>query len=453
MGDASVIVWFRRDLRLGDNPALVAAAAAGRVVPLFVHDPTLSGPSGANRVAYLHATLEALDASLGGRLVERHGDPAAMVAQLCEEIEAEVVFAAEDFGPVGRRRDAAVAARLAAGGRRLELVGSPYAVAPGSVSTQGGTPFKVFTPFSRAWRAHGWDRPLPVPSDLRLLDGIEGGRPGAPPPEATDGLPPVGEDAAHEAADRFLDHHVEGYRDDRNRPDLDVTSRLSVHLKYGTIHPRQLLDRLSDHDGPATFANELAWREFYADVLFHWPRSVRHNFNEALDGLRWDTGADADRRFEAWCAGRTGYPIVDAGMRQLLAEGWMHNRVRMIVASFLVKDLHLDWRRGAAWFMRHLYDGDLASNTHGWQWTAGTGTDAAPFFRVFNPTAQGVRFDPDGDYVRRHVPELRGVAGAAVHEPWKVAGDLFSGGAADYPAPIVDHAAERDEALARYQHR
>ena len=204
-----------------------------------------------------------------------------------------------------------------------------------------------------------------------------------------------------------------------------------------------------------TFASELCRRDFYADVLFHRPESARRNYATAMDGLEWDTGPRADERFEAWCQGRTGYPIVDAGMRQLLAEGWVHNRVRMIVASFLVKDLHIDWRRGAAWFLHHLVDGDLASNQHGWQWTAGTGTDAAPFFRVFNPTAQGQRFDPEGDYVRRYVPELRGVAGGAVHQPRKLpADDLFSASPApDYPAPIVDHRVEREEALARYQRR
>lgn len=452
--DSIAIMWFRRDLRLADNPALVAAAAAGKVVTLFVHDPALAGPSGANRLAYLHATLDALDGALGGRLVERRGDPAEVVAKLAAEVEADAVFAADDFGPYGRRRDQATAARLQEAGRTLELVDSPYAVAPGSVFTKSGTPFKVFTPFSKEWRAHGWADPVDAPALDRFVEGVASDdRPTTPRPEAGSGLPPAGEAAAHDVADAFLSGPVDGYRDGRNRPDLDVTSRLSPHLKYGTIHPRQLLERLGDSPGASTFASELCWREFYADVLFHWPESVRRNFVDTMDGLAWDTGKQADERFEAWCQGRTGYPIVDAGMRQLLAEGWMHNRVRMIVASFLVKDLHIDWRRGAAWFMRHLIDGDLASNTHGWQWTAGTGTDAAPFFRVFNPTLQGARFDPEGAYVRRYVPELRSLTGAAVHEPWKVMGDLFAGDASTYPGPIVDHATERDEALARYQVR
>jgi deoxyribodipyrimidine photo-lyase len=447
----TVIAWFRRDLRLADNPALVEATRLGRVVPLFVHDPALAGPSGANRVAFLHATLDALDADLDGALVERVGDPAEVVPALAAELGAVAVVAAEDFGPVGRARDAAVDAALEAVGVAFERVGSPYAVAPGTLLTKAGAPFRVFTPFSKAWRAHGWDAPVDVPGGLELVTGVDADpRPRTPQPEAMAGLPAAGERAAHEAADAFLAERATSYKDERDRPDLDATSRLSPHLKLGTIHPRQLLARLGDSAGERTFASELCWREFYAEVLATWPETVRRNFAEGMDGLRWDTGPVADARFEAWCAGRTGYPIVDAGMRQLLAEGWMHNRVRMIVASFLVKDLHLDWRRGAAWFMRHLVDGDLASNVHGWQWTAGTGTDAAPFFRVFNPTLQGRRFDPDGEYVRRYVPELRGIAGADVHEPWTKAGDLFGGAAAEYPAPMVDHAVERDEALARY---
>lgn len=454
MGDAVAVVWFRRDLRVGDNPALAAAAAAGAIVPLFVHDPVLARPSGANRLAFLHRSLDALDGELDGRLVERHGDPVSVVARVAAEVEAEAVYVAEDFGPYGRGRDAEVEGRLLDDGRRLERVESPYAVPPGTVLTKGGTPFKVFTPYSRAWRDHGWADPIQVPRSARYLDGVASDdRPKTPEPDAVDSLPEAGEDAAHRAADGFLERHVDGYADGRDRPDLDQTSRLSPYLKYGAIHPRQLLARLSDSHGATTYAKELAWREFYADVLFHWPQTVSENFVDTMDDLRWDTGKRADERFAAWCRGETGYPIVDAGMRQLLAEGWMHNRVRMIVASFLVKDLHIDWRRGARWFMRHLVDGDVASNQHGWQWTAGTGTDAAPFFRVFNPILQGTRFDPDGDYVRRYVPELRSIGGAAVHEPWKATGDLFSGDAASYPDPIVDHAAERDEALARYQQR
>jgi deoxyribodipyrimidine photo-lyase len=453
---APVIFWFRRDLRLADLPALEAAAASGPVVPLFVHDHALVAPSGANRVAYLHATLDALAGDLarrGGRLVERAGPPVRVVADLAEELGASEVHVSEDFGPYGRRRDAEVARALAAGGRRLVATGGPYAVAPGTLATKSGGPFRVFTPFSKQWRAHGWDRARPEVGEVRWHRPVAGHeRPATPPPTASAGLPGAGEAAAWALAEAFLAAQVPAYRDARDRPDVAGTSRLSPHLRWGTIHPRQLLERLGDDAGSVTFASELCWREFYADVLFHRPDSARRNYVDTLDRLEWDTGAEADARFEAWCAGRTGYPIVDAGMRQLLAEGWMHNRVRMIAASFLVKDLHVDWRRGARWFMRHLVDGDLASNQHGWQWTAGTGTDAAPFFRVFNPLTQGRRFDPHGDYVRRYVPELRHREGIAAHEPQAGAAELFEQ-AAHYPPPIVDHATERQEALARYARR
>jgi deoxyribodipyrimidine photo-lyase len=270
---------------------------------------------------------------------------------------------------------------------------------------------------------------------------------GLPQPPAVDAeLPEPGEAAARRAARRFVERALGGYADARDRPDLDATSRLSPYLKWGCIHPRQLLARLGRSAAHDAFRTELCWREFYADVLWHRPDTVRRAFLPAMRRMEVDTGSATDAAFRAWAGGRTGYPIVDAGMRQLAAEGWMHNRVRMIVASFLVKDLHLDWTRGARFFMEHLVDGDLASNHHGWQWVAGTGTDAAPYFRVFNPVSQGRRYDPGGDYVRRWVPELRGVAGRAVHEPWALAGGPPDG----YPPRLVDHADERAEALRRY---
>jgi deoxyribodipyrimidine photo-lyase len=269
--------------------------------------------------------------------------------------------------------------------------------------------------------------------------------PADPPLPAGLTLPEVGEAAAGTAWAKYRDDGLDGYESHRNRPDLDATSRMSVHLKWGTIHPRTLLADLGpQHE---TYRKELAWREFYADVLFHRPDSAREYYRPELKSLQYASGAGAHERFESWAAGRTGYPIVDAGMRQLLAEGWMHNRVRMIVASFLVKDLHLEWTVGARYFMTHLIDGDLASNNHGWQWVAGSGTDAAPYFRIFNPTLQGKKFDPSGDYIRRYVPELAHLSGAAIHEP----GTDPNGAPADYPEPIVDHFAERDATLADYQ--
>jgi deoxyribodipyrimidine photo-lyase len=244
----------------------------------------------------------------------------------------------------------------------------------------------------------------------------------------------------------FRDRALTGYADDRNRPDLDGTSRLSPYLKLGVLHPRTLLADLAGEHGKGgrTYENELAWREFYADVLWHQPSTAWHDLRPEMSRMRYDEPEDA---IEAWRTGHTGYPIVDAGMRQLLAQGWMHNRVRMITASFLTKDLHVWWPVGARHFLDHLVDGDIASNNHGWQWVAGTGTDASPYFRVFNPVTQGLRFDPDGAYVRQWVPELAHLAGPAAHEPW----DAANGYAHGYPERIVDHAAERVEALARLE--
>ncbi len=445
-----VVCWFRRDLRLADHPALAAAASSGEVVPLFVVDPAFAR-AGAVRQAFLVATLRALDASMGGALVLRHGDPASAVPALAAEVGARLVVATNDDGPYGRRRDQVVAAGLAADGRRLELVGSNYAVAPGTLAPGSLKPgerrgFAVFTPFRRAWEAHGWDRPTSPPSvgwrgapDVRC-DGY----PPAPTVEAD--LPAAGEHAAHARLEAFLADDVRDYADRRNVPSVEGTSRLSPHLRFGVLHPRQVLDGLGDGRGPATFRSELAWRDFYADVLHHRPASAWTNLQRRMDAMVVDTDAAARARFARWATGTTGYPIVDAGMRQLRGEGWVHNRVRMIVASFLVKDLHLPWQWGAAHFLRYLVDGDLASNSHGWQWTAGTGTDAAPYFRVFNPVGQAERFDPTGEYVRRWVPELAALPDRAVHAPWAAR----QGSPPGYPPPMVDHATERAEALARY---
>ncbi len=259
-------------------------------------------------------------------------------------------------------------------------------------------------------------------------------------------LPEAGERAALRRWREFVDRDLADYAELRNRPDADRTSQLSVYLKYGCLHPRTLLPDLGPGPGPTAYRREIAFRDFYADVLWQRPDSARCEVQETMAGLTYDDGPSAEKNWEAWAAGTTGYPIVDAGMRQLRGEAWMHNRLRMIVASFLTKDLHLHWRRGAALFLSLLRDGDLASNQHGWQWVAGTGTDPSPYFRVFNPVTQGREHDPNGDYVRRWVPELRGVDGAAVHEPWLLPGGQPQG----YPPPIVDHAKERTVALERY---
>lgn len=440
------LLWFRRDLRLSDNPALVEAVrSADDVVGVFCLDPALLGPAGDVRRHHLFRTLAALDESMDGNLVVRTGGPAVVIPELAVEVEAASVHLAEDFGPYGRTRDDAVADLVTGTGTELVRTGSAYAVPPGSIENKSGAPYKVFTPFSRAWRAHGWPDPVRRPATIPWRPVRSDGIPDLPDVGDVD-LPRVGEVAAGNRVDHFLRAKVDDYDDARDRPGADATSRLSPDLKWGTLHPRQILARLGPSKGAQTFATELCWREFYADVLHHRPESARESMDERVGAMPWDRGAGADELFEAWTRGGTGFPIVDAGMRQLLAEGWMHNRVRMITASFLVKDLHLDWQRGARWFMQHLVDGDLASNQHGWQWTAGTGTDAAPFFRIFNPTTQGQRFDPDGTYVRRWIPELSGVPTKWVHSP----SDAPDGLPAGYPEPVVDHREEREESLRRY---
>lgn len=430
-------MWFRRDLRLADNPALLAAGADGReIVPVFVVDPTFAS-SGAPRRAYLHAALRSLDASIrehgGNGLVLRHGDPVEVIPALAADSGADTVFVARDYAPYGRRRDGDVKAALERDGRHLKGVGSPYAVAPGSVTKDDGTPYAVFTPFSKVWRRVGWDLPLDPPGDdIRWVGAGAGGIESDPLGERPDPgieLPAAGEGAAHDLWAGFLPDGVDDYPDRRDLPAVEGTSRLSPALKWGTIHPRQLLADLdasgAGSTGHTVFSSELAWREFYADVLFQQPRTAWENLNPKMDAMPVDTDAAARKRFDRWTAGETGFGIVDAGMKQLSATGWMHNRVRMIVASFLVKDLHLPWQWGARWFMQHLIDGDLASNNHGWQWAAGTGTDAAPYFRVFNPHLQQERYDPDGEYVARWVP--------------------------DPVEPMLDHKVERVEALRRLE--
>jgi deoxyribodipyrimidine photo-lyase len=442
-------MWFRRDLRLRDNPALLAAieearaSGDGQVMALFVVDPNLWDPAGAVRQAYLVDSLDRLGASIGRHLTIRHGDPRTVVPEVVAASGATSVHIAADFGPYGSARDHAVEAALPV---PLVRTGSPYAVAPGRVTKDDGTSYRVYTPFWRAWVRHGWRQPAgDVPADVEWWEPVPcQGRP--PRPDLGDlVLPPAGEEAAWERWAQFRPAGLADYADLRNRADLAGTSAMGHHLKWGEIHPRSLLADLGPDD--QVFSKELAWREFYADVLAQHPDSARRSLDARFDtAMPWTTGKDATALLTAWSEGRTGYPFVDAGMRQLRTEGWMHNRVRMVVASFLVKDLHLPWQRGAAEFMRWLRDGDLASNAHGWQWTAGCGTDASPFYRVFNPVLQGVKFDPDGDYVRRYVPELRHLPGKSVHEPWKTLDGYLHG----YPEPIVDHAAERDVALADF---
>ncbi|MET3962080.1 deoxyribodipyrimidine photo-lyase [Marmoricola sp. OAE513] len=438
------VLWFRRDLRLADHPALTAAAASGDVVGLFVIDPVLWERSGPARRAWVAASIRALADATDGALVLRVGDPAVVLPEVVESVGATTVHVTGEVTPYGRRRDARVAAALTEVGATGHPSGTPYAVDPGTVRTQQGGPFQVFTPFSRAWRDHGWPDPLPAPNvewrrmrndaeaTKLITDAIR---------DAPEAMPEAGEHAARTQWDRFRADALEDYDTARDLPAVEGTSRLSPYLKIGAIHPRQLL---ADVGKTSRYATEIAWRDFYADVLWNRPETAWSDLRPLA--IPYDDPADD---LEAWRTGTTGFPIVDAGMRQLAAEGWMHNRVRMITASFLTKDLHAWWPTGARFFLDQLIDGDVASNNHGWQWVAGTGTDASPYFRVFNPITQGKKFDADGDYVRRWVPELAHLPGSAVHEPWKHP----LGYEGDYPRPIVDHAVERQVTLDRYAAR
>jgi deoxyribodipyrimidine photo-lyase len=442
----TALLWLRRDLRLADQPALLAARNCGPVLPVFVLDPRLWSSAGRPRQAFLAGALADLRERTDGALRILTGDPRTVIPAAARAVGAGTVHVSEEFTPYGRDRDDAVARRLADHDIGWVATGSPYAVSPGRVTKDDGAPYRVFTPFARAWRQHGWRAPALTPRsvDWQAYDGPHrGDLPAAPD---VDRLPTPTESAARRTWQHFRDGHLDDYATVRNDPGADATSRLSPYLHLGLIHPRTVLADLDDRHGKGvdTWRTELCWREFYADVLHHQPASAWGNFQERFDRMAWDDGHDAEDRFRRWQRGETGFPIVDAGMRQLAAEGWMHNRLRMITASFLVKDLHLPWQWGARFFLDHLVDGDLASNNHGWQWTAGTGTDASPYVRVFNPMLQAEKYDPDGDYVRRWVPELRGLPGKAAHSPWDHDGH-------GYVERMVDHGEEREDALRRYE--
>ena len=456
--DLPTIWWVRRDFRLADNPALGAAVDEGSaVLPLFVSDPALRRTAGQGRSAWLTAAVADLDRQLraagGPGLSVVEGRPEDVAPQVAAAVGAASVHVSADFGPYGRRRDARVAEALARDGRELHATGSPYAVAPGTLLNGYGTAFQVFSPFHRAWLARGVHGPAAA---VAAEEVSWVAAPGRLPVEAPD--PDLAGQAGEEAARRSWAEWLRrdqdgpsGYRRLHDVPGADATAHISVALRWGHLHPRTVLADLAelDGEGPAAIARQLAWRDFYADVLWHRPDATTRPIQPRFADFRRDdpsTSGTAAARLDAWQQGRTGYPLVDAGMRQLRAESWMHNRVRLVTGSFLVKDLHLPWEDGAAWFMRHLHDGDVASNQLNWQWVAGCGNDPSPFYRVFNPTLQAEKFDPDGTYVRRYVPELADVAREHVHEPWLAPG----GPPAGYPAPIVDHKAERLEALARY---
>jgi deoxyribodipyrimidine photo-lyase len=458
----SAIVWFSRDLRVHDQPALRAALAGHeRVVPVFCFDQRLlhgrhaSGP----RTQFLLECLEDLDGSLrerGGGLVIRQGAPERELAELAEEVGAGVVHASADVGPFARRRQEAVARALG-----CELVLHPGLAAVDDltdVRTQGGKPYTVFSPFHRNWLEQPRREPAGAPRKLPSLPS--GLRKGRIPSLESLGLEqevedplPGGERAGRERLSRFVSDGVKEYSDNHDALGRDGTSRLSPYLHFGCLSPREVEERLPTGKGPDAFRRQLCWRDFYMHVLLHFPKNAHSEFQDRYRGrIGWSY---AQQRFEAWCQGRTGYPLVDAGMRQLRREGWMHNRARLVVGSFLTKDLGIDWRWGERWFMRLLLDGDEANNNGNWQWIASVGVDPQPFFRrIYNPARQMERFDPRGDYVRRYVPELRDVPDDHLAEPWKmpekVQRDCGCVIGEDYPEPIVDHGEARREAFARY---
>ena len=450
--------WVRRDFRLADNPALRAAVDEGEaVLPLFVLDPVLLRSSGTARRAWIFAALHALDTDLrdggGPGLSVVEGRPADVVPRVAQQSEATTVHVAADFAPYGRRRDERVAEALERHRITLRRTGSAYAVAPGTLSNGGGTPYSVFSPFHRAWLEHGVHDPA---SGVRAeeVDWLETDDQATPPDPEPGLVGRAGEGPALRAWREWRERETEGvadYKELHNLPGPNATSQLSIGLRYGHLHPRTLLADLAPVRSPGSLAlaRQLAWRDFYGDVLRPRPDAVDAPIRPEFARMPVDEpepGSLAGERLAAWQQGRTGFPLVDAGMRQLLAERWMHNRVRMVVASFLVKDLHLGWTHGAAYFMAHLYDGDIAQNQLNWQWVAGCGNDPAPFYRIFNPVLQSEKFDPDGIYIRRYVPELADVPDEHLHQPWRAPGGVPAG----YPEPIVDHAAERKESLDRY---
>jgi deoxyribodipyrimidine photo-lyase len=441
-----------------------ARQSADQIVPVFIFDPMLwdSPYVSEKRMAFLLEGLRQLDADLqvqGSRLILRRGKPNVELTRLLAETNAIVIFAEADFSPYARNRDKKIAAELP-----LRLKGGVTVHHPTAVLKTDGTPYTVFTPFSRTWKSLPLpqrDDLLPIPETISTPAALHSETIPTEPSLSLMMPFPAGEAEAQHRLAGFVDRLVFDYGEQRNRMDLYGTSMLSPYLRFGMLSARQAVVAAQEsiknastaeaRKGAESWLNELIWREFYSSILYHFPQVRRRSFRPEYDHILWDNDEQA---FAAWAEGRTGYPVVDAAMRQLEQTGWMHNRARMITASFLVKDLLVDWHWGERWFMQHLLDGDPAANNGGWQWVAGTGTDAAPYFRVFNPILQGQKFDPEGGYVRNWVPELAAVPVKYIHQPWQMPPDLQQKLACvvgrDYPAPLVDHAQARERVFAVY---
>jgi len=456
------IWWIRRDIRIKDNQALEAARqGADQLIPLFIIEPHLMDEAAPKRRAFLLNALSSLNQqlkTLGSRLIIRQGPAPSTFHTLANEYGNAHIYTHEDFSPFARHRDRAIAQQLA-----LHLFPGVVLRHPESILKADGDPYVVYTPYKNTW----YRQPLPTPVDClpapSALPPVPDGLDSQPLPTAD---PVEGFPASIEAAQRRLEGFTIGeitqYKSQRNRLDLDGTSRLSPYLRFGLISAREAFAQAHIASLQAktdaaraeiqTWMDELVWREFYTAILYHFPQVLKSSFREHYANIAW---RQAPEDFVAWQKGETGYPIVDACMRQLLATGWMHNRGRMIVASFLTKDLLINWQAGEAWFMHTLVDGDPAANNGGWQWSAGTGTDAAPYFRIFNPVTQGQKHDPDGAFIARWVPELRGLPTPYRHEPWKLdpadAQKYSFNLGVDYPHRLVDHAFARQRTLVAYK--